>query len=509
MTRLVRRGVGKLFLAIFLAVVAGTAAQAQKSANTLRWASAYPIDALDPYYNISREIVIITAQEVWDTLIWRDPASGDYKPLLATSWKWIDPTTLDVVLRDGVKFQDGRDLTAADAVYTFNYVADPAHKIPIQTNVNWIKGAEQVNEREFHLLLKAPFPPAFEYLASVLPVLPKDFYDASGNAPPVGKAVGTGPYRITQFTPGATMTVERTSYFDGSPKGQPAIRTILYRRIPDNSTQIAELLSGGVDWIWNVPTDQAPRLAQAKGVTVKPVETMRFSFLQLNTRDMPGGNPLQKLGVRRAVAHAIDRAGIIADMIGNGAQVPKAFCYRTQFGCDPNVPQLAYDPALAKKELAESGYPNGVTLELQAFRSRDWTDAVAGQLEAAGISPKVDFIPYAAGQQRLARNEMQIYMQDNGWFSINDLFGVVGTYFAGDAYDADPDPELTGWVKAAAQTNDAEARKALYTKALTRIAEQVYMIPLWTHPNVHAFSSDLDAPPFPDENPRFYLAHWK
>ncbi len=92
-------------------------AQAQKSADTLRWASAYPIDALDPYYNVSREIVVITQQEVWDTLIWRDPASGDYKPLLARTWQWVDPTTLEFTLRDDVKWQDGKPFTVSRCRY--------------------------------------------------------------------------------------------------------------------------------------------------------------------------------------------------------------------------------------------------------------------------------------------------------------------------------------------------------------------------------------------------------
>ncbi len=491
-----------------LSVTAG--AHAQKSADTLRWASAYPIDALDPYYNVSREILIITAQEVWDTPIWRDPTSGEYKPLLAKSWKWDDPTTLEFTLRDDVKWQDGKPLTAADAVYTYNYVADPAHKIPVQTDVNWIKGAEQTGPDSFRVTLKKPFPPALEFFSSLLPILPEDFYADGGKAPPVGTAVGTGPYRITQFTPGSTMDVEATgSYFAGSPKGQPAIKRISFRRIPDNSTQIAELLSGGTDWIWNVPTDQAPRLAQSKGITVKSVETMRLSFIQFNLRAMPGGNPLQNLKVRQAVAQAIDRAGIVKDMIGNGARVPKAFCYPTQFGCEQDVTQYAYDPAEAKKLLAEAGYPNGVAVEMQAFRSRDWTDAVGGQLSAVGFKPTLDFIPYANGQQRLARNEMQMYLQDNGWLSINDLYAVVNGYFNGDAYDSAGDAELTGWVHQAAETNDQALRKELYSKALKRIAEQVYILPMWTHPNVQAYSSDLDLEPYSDENPRFYLARWK
>jgi peptide/nickel transport system substrate-binding protein len=148
-------------------------------------------------------------------------------------------------------------------------------------------------------------------------------------------------------------------------------------------------------------------------------------------------------------------------------------------------------------------------VDLQAFRSRDWTDAVGGQLMAAGFKPTVDFIPCANGQQRLARNEMQLYLQDNGWFSINDVYAVVQGYFNGDAYDATQDATLTDWVREAAQTNDQTLRKQVYAKALRRIAEQVYILPMWTHPNLHAYSSDLDLEPYSDENPRFYLARWK
>ena len=102
-----------------------------------------------------------------------------------------------------------------------------------------------------------------------------------------------------------------------------------------------------------------------------------------------------------------------------------------------------------------------------------------------------------------------MYLQDNGWLSINDLYAVVNGYFNGDAYNSAGDAELTGWVHQAAETNDQALRKELYSKALKRIAEQVYILPMWTHPNVQAYSSDLDLEPYSDENPRFYLARWK
>jgi peptide/nickel transport system substrate-binding protein len=491
-------------------LAAAVPARAQKSADTFRWASAFPISAVDPYYNISREMVVITSQLVWDTLIYRNPASGELLPLLAKSWNWVDDTTLSFTLRDDITWQDGRPLTGADAAYTFSYVADPANKIPVQTDVNWIKGAEATGPHSFLLHLKAAFPPALQFLSAVLPVLPDGFYGAGGTAPPVGKVVGTGPYRITAFTPGQNIDVELAGkYFTGSPKGQPAISRIRFRTIPDNSTQIAELLSGGVDWIWNVPVDQAQRLAHSPGITVKSNETMRLSYIQMNAREMGKPNPLHDVRVRQAVAYAIDREAILKSLIGTGARVPRAACYVTQFGCEQNVPQYPYDPERAKKLLAEAGYANGITLDLQAIRSRDWTTAVAGYLDAVGIKTVINFIPYAAAQQRLSRNEEQLYLVDNGWFSINDAFAALNPNFAGDDWDAAHDQAVTDAVLAAGKTNDEATRKALYSKALARIAEQMYFLPMWTHPSIAAFSSDVDYTPYFDENPRFFLTHWK
>src|SRR5436305_10548878 len=86
-----------------VAMLGTTAALADKSSNTFNWASRYPIDVIDPYANTSREAIIINGQLVWDTLIWRDPDSGNYKPLLATEWKWLDDTTLESKLRTDAK----------------------------------------------------------------------------------------------------------------------------------------------------------------------------------------------------------------------------------------------------------------------------------------------------------------------------------------------------------------------------------------------------------------------
>lgn len=491
-----------------LLCVSAIPAWAGKSDDTLRWASRYLIDTADPYYNTSREALVINSQLVWDALIWRDPGTGEYKPLLATDWNWVDDTTLAVNLRQDVEWHDGTPFTAADAVYTFQRISRPDAKIAIPSNVNWVGGAEQTGEYSFNLLLKAPFPPAFEYLANMA-VLPNNLYDASGNPPPLEKVVGTGPYRIVAFEPGSSISLERSdSYFEGSPKGRPAIGKIVYRTIPDASTQIAELLSGGIDWIWNVPPDQARALATRDNIAVESVETMRFSFITFNIRDA-NDNPLADVRVRQAIAHAINREQIASALVGEGSQVPLAGCFRTQFGCEQDVVQYEYDPEKAKALLAEAGYADGLTVDLQAFRSRDWTAAVASFLDAVGIKSTIDVLPYPAAQERLQNGQMQLYLQDNGWLGINDSARVLNEYFAGDNLDAVQDPALTELVKGGSSTNDADARRDFYSKAFKMIADKMFMLPMWTHPVIHAYNAEIDLETFSDENPRFYLARWK
>ena len=120
--------------------------------------------------------------------------------------------------------------------------------------------------------LHNPFPPALANLAGLGFIMQKGHYD---NAPakPDGKkdfgAVppnGTGPYRITEVKPGQSiLMVKNPDYFKGGFKGEPAICKILFRTIKDANTRAAELMTGAIDWIWDVPKDQAERLQANPG----------------------------------------------------------------------------------------------------------------------------------------------------------------------------------------------------------------------------------------------------
>lgn len=504
------KSLGKILSAALLTVSA-TAALAQQEANKLRWASTPAITAPDPYYNFHREAMLLNGQLVWDTLVYRNPADGSYEPLLATEWEWKDDTTLQFKLRQDVKFHNGKPLTSADVVYTYNYIVNPDNKINVQSNVNWIDRAEAQDDYTVTLHLKAPFPPALEYVSTLHAILPEGFYGEAQAANVDGGLIGTGPYVFAEFVPGSSMKVTKfNGYFADSPKGLPKLDEIEFRTIPEASTQLAELMSGGVDWIWYVPSDQAAPLARREGLLVDPAETMRITFLSYNMREMEGGNPLTDKRVREAIAYAIDRETIVSRIVGAGSSAIDAPCFRTQFGCRDDLTKRGYDPEKAKALLAEAGWDGSVTLSMvgNASRDRAWIEAVAGYLAAVGINTDVQLLQWAALQERVAGNTVHLSMADWGSYGVNDVSALLNNFFTLTPDDMARDQELSDALIAATKTVDQDARKKSYDFAVSRIVDELYWQPMWTNPATYAYDADLEFTPFPDENPRFFLVGW-
>ncbi len=150
------RGMIGGLLAAWLA--AAPAAHAQKSADTLRIAWRDAVATLDPYYHQQRTGLIL-AHHLFDGLVHRDPEAFTVRPLLATSWRYTDETTLEFELRRGVTFHDGSPFTADDVVYTVSTIlADPDVSVP--SNFAWLAGAEKVDSHRVRLKLKRVFPAA-------------------------------------------------------------------------------------------------------------------------------------------------------------------------------------------------------------------------------------------------------------------------------------------------------------------------------------------------------------
>ena len=206
------------------------------------------------------------------------------KPLLATSWKYVDDTTLEFELRPNVVFHDGSKFTADDVVYTLNtMLADKQVAVP--SNLAFYQGAEKIDDLHVRIKLKRVFPAALEYISMVLPIYPKVYRERVGDG--FSKMpVGTGPYRITKVDGTTQIDMERNEDYFDSPKGKPPIRKLVIKEVADATGELTALLGNQVDWIWNFSPDQTENISRMANLQVLRNESMRVAYMNI---DAAGG----------------------------------------------------------------------------------------------------------------------------------------------------------------------------------------------------------------------------
>lgn len=487
---------------------------AGKSDNSLIWAAKKEITAVDPYYDTSREVVVLS-QHVHDGLVYWDHVSNDFMPALAKSLKWIDNTTLEVDLRKGIVFHDGSSFGPEDVAYTINFVANENNGVLIYGDIKWLKSAEKVDDDTVRIYLDDPFPPAFAYFALSLPILPDKHYDSAPVKSDGKKAYGavspngTGPYKITAFKPGDRLEmVANADYFKASPKDAPSIKKMVFRTIADESTQIAELMAGNIDWIWGVSNDQAEGLRQVPNLKVANAPTMRISYLTFDIRGRSGTDAFTKRAVRQAFGHAINREAIAKSLMGANSAVINASCHPSQFGCTADVIAYEYNPEKAKALLAEAGYADGLSFDMYGYRQREVTEAAIGDLAKVGLNGKLRSMKYSALRDLLREGKPGVANMTWGSGSIPDVAAITSYFFGGGPDDPANDDEVIQALREGDSSTNPKVREAAYNRALKKIAQEAYWIPLFTYAVNYVYSSDLDFKPTPDELPRFFSASW-
>jgi peptide/nickel transport system substrate-binding protein len=257
--------------------------------------------------------------------------------------------------------------------------------------------------------------------------------------------------------------------------------------------------------------DQFDNVNKLPMLTAVRKESMRVGYLSLDAAGRTGAdNPITKLKVRQAIAHAIDRKTIAEKLVTGGSRVPAAPCFPTQFGCDAEAAVLYdYDPAKAKQLLAEAGYPNGFEIELASYVLPQWGAAVQNYLQAVGIRAKLNQLQAAALVQRAKAGELRAYLGSWGSYSINDAAAFMPNFFDGGADDYARDPDVIKWLMEGGSSNDADVRRKAYSAAVHRITERAYWMPLFTTVTTYGHAKALDFAPYADELPRFFLAKWK
>jgi peptide/nickel transport system substrate-binding protein len=489
-------------------MMTGGEAMADKASDTLKAAFTKELESVDSYFNSAREGVILQ-RSIWDGLIYLNQETGEYEGNLATSWKWVDDTTLEFKLREGVTFHNGEEFDADDVVYTVNFVADPANGVVTQRNVNWMKEATKVDKYTVRIVTNGPFPAALEYLAGPVSIYPNEYYAEVGPQGMGLKPVGTGPYQVESVEPGKHFVLKKFDGYRNGPKGKAMIGTVDIRTIPDVNTQLAELFSGGLDFIWGVPADQAEKLAATERFNVVNESTMRVGYLELDAAGRSGAdNPMTKLAVRQAINHAIDRQAIVDNLLKGKSKIVNAACFSSQFGCEQDVAAYDYAPEKAKALLAEAGYPDGFTIDFYAYRDREYAEAMLAYLAEVGITANLKYLQYSALRDLRRNGETSMSFQSWGSYSVNDVSAITSEFFKHGAEDFARDDEVKAWLDTADTSNDPAVRKENYSKALKKIADHAYWVPLFSYNSNYVSSKELEYKPTADEVVRFFHARW-
>ena len=493
--RTTRKSGGRFLAAAAAAVMIAAPAAAQKSKDTLRVGFYDPIAGVDLIYDPKGE-TSFTARAVFDTLISYNEETREFEPLLAKSWRRLDPTTYEFELRDDVKFHDGSPLDADDVVYTLNWLADPKVKFRIKTRFLWIDKAEKVDRYTVRVTTKGPRAVALARFAVSIPIFPSDVHGAMKNKAAFGKqAIGTGPYKLVSYHPDKGVRLARNPDYRHGVPSKPAgrIENVHALPIPDIQTQVAQLVTGGLDMIHNVPKDQADNLSQDPRLAITISNGILFRYIALDAVGRTGRDDLKDVRVRRALIHAIDRDSIRRNIFAGGDAVRKmdSICKPMQIGCvfDRNPP--AYDPAAARKLLKEAG-KTGLQLEITTLlEARKVAEAIAGYFRAVGVKASIKTQTFGAYRKLQRAGKIQALVHQFSSGGVPDVDALVTYYFASKARDYYGDERIKGWMKKAGSIFDVAEREKLYRMIFDRINEQVYVIPIASLPSVFLHAKDL------------------
>jgi peptide/nickel transport system substrate-binding protein len=490
---------GRLVSAVACVLLAGAYANGQDAKDTIRVAVYQPVPILDTIYNPSPETSLV-ANPLFDSLILFDAVTREYKPLLAKSWERINDKTIEFKLRQGVKFHDGSDFDADDVMYSFDVFMDPKYNFRFKDNrFGWIDKVEKIDAFTVRITSKEPFAPFLDRLTSNIPIYPENVYRALENKGDFGrKPVGTGPYRVVSFDPakGEVVYERNEAYAMGDIRPAGKIKRIMLSSIPDKQTQIAKLLSGGLDVVFEVEPDSIPSLRANPNLEIEVDRTVSYTYIQFDTKDRSGIGVFKDKRVREAMLMAIDRPALIKAFLPeeqwkDSPQI--GMCHEWHIGCSASLQPVGYNPEAAKKLLTEAGYPNGFELSIATWGpSRRIAEAVAGQLRKIGVNAKVDSSTVGVFVQKRADGKIQsqVSLWDNG-VAQPDIESTVSFFYAPSSRDAIGDPLLAKAVDDGRVELDPKKREAIYRAAFDRVTAERYMMPLVPLPAVVAYDKKV------------------
>jgi peptide/nickel transport system substrate-binding protein len=417
-------------------------------------------------------------------------------PDLAVRFEMQDPTTYVAEIPRGVRFHDGREMTAEDVAYTFRRFLDPAFVSGKKGAFQDLASVDVLDPYTVAFRLKRPSG-SFAANLTNLGIVP------AGSGPTQSaRPTGSGPYRFVELVPDDHVTLER---FDGYYRGGAANDGLVFKVVPDETMRSLELRKGDVDLVVNdVAPDLVHGLAREPGLSVVTGEGTDYAYIGLNLRDPILG----RREVRQAIAFAVDRGAIVRYLQRDLARETAGIIPSMSWAHAGDALRFGRDLPRARALLDAAGFPDPdgdgpeprlrLTLKTSTVeRYRVQAAALQQQLAEAGIAIDIRSHEFATLFADVIRGNVQLYTLVFTGGSVADpdilrrVFHSQQVPPSGFNRAHYANPEVDRLIDLATAAISEEDRRRYYVQAQRAIAEDVPMISLWARTNVAVARSDL------------------
>ncbi|HEY7141314.1 MAG TPA: ABC transporter substrate-binding protein [Methylomirabilota bacterium] len=440
---------------------------------------------------------------IHDTLL-RVNEQGRLAPGLVESWEQTDDRTFVLRLRANLKFQDGTSLDAAAVKFNIDRIRDAKTTAAggIRAGeISTLDTVEVVDARTFKLALKSPFAAFLFPFTDVTGCIGSPAAFQKWGADYGLHAVGAGPFRLTEYAKDSRTVLERNGdYWD---KGKPYLDQVTLRPIPTDSTRLAELRAGGVQFAEALPLQDIARLRQSKELVVSEKVGFRWEYFGFNLAEAYPGKSKK---FRQAFQWAIDREALHqVAFFGTGSIGYDGIMPGSPFH-DPSYKPFKQDLNMAKRLIGESGIATPVTIP--APLQPDPVKQRAGQLFQAtaaelGVKVNIEQIDSAGYRNQLRDGKLAIDLF--GWWGyrpdpdqyLGILLHSAGSYAKYNSYS---NPKMDALILAERAARSEAERRTAFRQISELMNEDAAYVP-WhyssdfkgLHPKVKGFVHAQDA----------------
>ena len=476
----------------YLLLTAGCAAGPAPASDVIVVALSNSPTSLDPAVGLDE------ASQKIHQLLYRSLLKTDESlrvvPDLAVRFETDDSLTYVAEIPPGVKFHDGREMTADDVAYTFRRFLDPKLVSGRKGAYSALASIDVVSRYVVEFTLKAPsasFP-----INLIMGIVPKDIGDRAGRQP-----IGSGPYRLAEFVPDDHVTL--TPFADAY-GGRAANAGLLFKVVPDETMRGLELRNRSVDIVVNdLAPDLVHGLEQTGRLAVVTGPGTDYAYMGFNLRDPI----LRDVRVRWAIGYAVDTAAIVTHLRRGLARPATGIVPSMSWAYRGDVRRFTRDPEAAKRLLDEAGFPDPdgsgpaprlrLTLKTstaEAYRLQ--ATVIQQDLAQVGIAIDVRSYEFATLMADVIRGSVQLYTLQYVGVTDPDMLrrafhssqvppaGFNRGHYANEEVDALID-------RASRSLLDTE-RQALYGEVQRLVADDVPYLSLWAKTNVAVAQRDLE-----------------